>query len=82
MSCSPTHTVPVRDGSPFLGVLQAINCLATIIQSLRRDKVRFIPSGQQTSLTTVRKSDAIPQNPLEDEDDDEDETPGLVMRGS
>jgi len=45
MSCSPTHTVPVRDGSPFLGVLQAINCLATIIQSLR-DKVRFVPSGQ------------------------------------
>jgi hypothetical protein len=53
-------------------VFQAINCLAAIIESLR-DKVRFFPPGQQTSLTTVHKSDAIPHNPFEDEDDDEDE---------
>jgi hypothetical protein len=43
-----------------------MNCLATIIQSLR-DKVRCVPSGQQTSLTTVLKIEATP--PLEDEDE-------------
>src|SRR5260221_5498892 len=53
-------TSSLRDGPPFLGVFQAINCLATIIQSLR-DKVRCVPSGQQISQTTVRKIEAIPE---------------------
>jgi hypothetical protein len=52
--------------------------VAQLTPSLR-DKVRFVPSGQQTSLTPVHKSDAIPQNPLEDEDDDEDENEMLEL---
>jgi hypothetical protein len=44
----PNHTVPYGT-VPFLHGYQAINCLATIIQSLR-EKVRHPPYG--TSLTT------------------------------
>jgi hypothetical protein len=58
--CGVAQLTPsLRDGSSFLGVFQAINCLATIIQSLR-DKVRCVPSVQQISQTTVRKIEATP----------------------
>src|SRR5260221_1664059 len=65
-------TSSLRDGPPFLGVFQAINCLATIIQS---------PSGQSPMrpFRTTNLPDNCPQNrshptlKVEDEDDDEDE---------
>jgi hypothetical protein len=48
----------------ILDPFQALNCLATFIQSL---------SGQQISLTSVRKSDDASRNPFEDDDEDEDD---------
>jgi hypothetical protein len=38
----------LRDGAPSGALFQAINCLATIIPSLR-DKVRQVPPGGQVS---------------------------------
>src|SRR5580704_3964714 len=54
-----------------LDASQAINCLATIIQSLR-DKVRQAPLGRQTVMT-AHIFDSTSQNIFEDEDDDDDE---------
>ena len=69
--CGVAQLTPsLRDGSPFLGAFQAIDCLATIIRSLR-DKVRCVPQRQQTSLTTVHKIEATPLRPFEDDDEDE-----------
>ena len=70
MSCSLTHTVPTGRFA-FLGVFQAINCLASIIQSLRNNARAF--RGKSKPSTPAYIFDSTPQNPFEDEDDDEDE---------
>ncbi len=74
MSCSPTHTVPLGRFA-FLGVFQAINCLATIIQSLR-DNSRAFP-GKSKPSTPVHIFEATSRGraslSFEDEDDDEDD---------
>ena len=68
-TCSrPNHTVPYGTGRA-LDASQAINCLATIIQSLR-DKFRQTPVGQQTVSTCPRYRFHII---FEHEHDDEDE---------
>jgi hypothetical protein len=58
--CDVNHTVPYGTG-PLCGVFQAINCLATIIPSLRDNK----PS------TPAHIFDSTP--PIEDEDSDSTE---------
>ena len=74
------HTVPTGRVAFFLDASQAINCLATIMQSLR-DKFPYVPPGQVptspsgTNKPSVRAHifDSTSQNIFEDEDDDEDE---------
>ncbi len=63
----PTGRVASSDTS------QAMNCLATIIQSLRRDKGRHVPDGITNRSEHMSAKAASPWAFLEDEDDDEDE---------
>jgi hypothetical protein len=55
-----------------LDASQAINCLATIIQSLR-DEFRQVPFGDKQIVSHAHVIDSTSQNIFEDEDDDEDE---------
>jgi hypothetical protein len=61
------HTVPFGTDL-FYTSSQAINCLATIIQS--RDNFREAPSGQQIVIT-FHIFDPTSQNIFEDEDEDD-----------
>ena len=62
-----------------LNVFQAINCLATIIQSLR-DRVRQVPDGTTNRPRAHIRESYVTLAFLEDEDDDEDER-GVVNGG-
>ena len=64
--CNASHTVPTGRLA-FSDTFQAINCLATFIQSLRDQNRR----GLSTKIDVSRNLPA--REPFEDEDDDEDE---------
>ncbi len=62
----------LRDGSPFW-TFQAINCLATIIQSLRDNKPPLpVHIFESTSVRSIEDED---DDENEDEDGDENEAP-------